>query len=253
MQRVSTSAEWLACTDPLSLVNAVAGRASDRKLRLLLAACCRRPWYLIQDRRLWEALDLAERFADGLAAEGERLAAARGVEEAVQDVLHSQSSASRAFAWIGRAIGLAYMQRGDLSVRLSSAGGRYGGGSYTVMQGLDQIANAVAFRRSGEAPGPRLDPFAAPEREGQCQIVRDVFGDPFRPVPADDSWLTWQDGTVVKVAGAIYHSKTFDHLPVLADALEEAGCDTQDLLQHLRSPGPHVRGCWALDLALGNE
>jgi hypothetical protein len=64
-------------------------------------------------------------------------------------------------------------------------------------------------------------------------------------------WLCWHGGTIPKLAQAIYDERAFDRLPVLADALEEAGCTDADLLGHLRGPGPHVRGCWALDLLLG--
>jgi hypothetical protein len=57
------------------------------------------------------------------------------------------------------------------------------------------------------------------------------------------SWLSWNDGTVVKMAQAIYDDRAFDRLPILADALEDAGCSDADILAHCRSEGPHVRGC----------
>jgi hypothetical protein len=89
------------------------------------------------------------------------------------------------------------------------------------------------------------------ERLSQAALLCDVFGNPFRPVDSDCDWLTWNDGTIPKLAGAIYDDRRFDELPILADALEEAGCDSADILGHLRGPGPHVRGCWAVDLLLG--
>jgi hypothetical protein len=67
------------------------------------------------------------------------------------------------------------------------------------------------------------------------------------------SSLVWQDGTVPKLAQSIYDERTFDRLPILADALEEAGCDDTDILGHCRGPGPHVHGCWVVDLLLGKE
>ena len=67
------------------------------------------------------------------------------------------------------------------------------------------------------------------------------------------SWPAWKDGTVSKLAQGIYEDRAFGHLPVLADALEDAGCADADILGHLRGAGPHVRGCWALDLALGKQ
>jgi hypothetical protein len=79
---------------------------------------------------------------------------------------------------------------------------------------------------------------------------RDKDGNPFRPVALDPSWLT---PTVKSLAKAIYEDRTFSDLPLLADALEEAGCTSETILCHLRGPGPHVLGCWALDLLLGKS
>ncbi|VTR98013.1 Uncharacterized protein (Fragment) OS=uncultured bacterium PE=4 SV=1 [Gemmata massiliana] len=74
------------------------------------------------------------------------------------------------------------------------------------------------------------------------------MGNPFRPVTFDSSWLT---STVSALAAGIYTESAFDRLPILADALQDAGCDNEDILTHFRSDGPHVKGCWALDLVLG--
>jgi hypothetical protein len=87
-------------------------------------------------------------------------------------------------------------------------------------------------------------------RKGQAGLVRCVLGNPFRPVVLDPSWLT---PTVVSLARGVYADSAFDRLPILADALEDAGCDSRVILDHLRGPGPHVRGCWALDLILGKQ
>jgi hypothetical protein len=88
----------------------------------------------------------------------------------------------------------------------------------------------------------------------QCQILRDLFGLlPFRPVTIAPDVLAWNDGTVSRIAEGIYEERAFDRLPILADALEEAGCDEPDILGHLRGPGPHVRGCWPVDLLLGKS
>jgi hypothetical protein len=92
---------------------------------------------------------------------------------------------------------------------------------------------------------------AIDERVAQCKLLREIVGNPFRPVAIDTSWLTWNDGTAVKIAQGIHEQRAFDRLVVLADALEEAGCTEAAILEHLRGPGPHVRGCWAVDLLLG--
>ncbi|MBN9521069.1 hypothetical protein J0H58_21550 [bacterium] len=78
--------------------------------------------------------------------------------------------------------------------------------------------------------------------------MRDIFGNPFRPVALDPAWRT---EAVVALAAGIYADRAFERLPVLADALEDAGCDHADVLTHCRGAGPHVRGCWVVDLFLG--
>ncbi|AWM42117.1 hypothetical protein C1280_03105 [Gemmata obscuriglobus] len=82
-------------------------------------------------------------------------------------------------------------------------------------------------------------------------ILREVFGNPFRPVPFASAW---RSSDVLLLAEGIYTDRAWDRMPILADALQEAGCDSADLLNHLRDPdATHVRGCWALDLVLGKE
>jgi hypothetical protein len=81
-------------------------------------------------------------------------------------------------------------------------------------------------------------------------VCRDIFGNPFRTGAVDPAWLT---ATVVALAQGIYADRAFERLPILADALEEAGCDDAQLLGHCRGRGPHVRGCWAVDLVLARE
>jgi hypothetical protein len=78
-----------------------------------------------------------------------------------------------------------------------------------------------------------------------------IFCNRFRPVAINPAWWAWNDGTVKKIAQAIYDERAFDRMPILADALEEAGCTNQDILTHCRSGREHVRGCWAVDLILG--
>jgi hypothetical protein len=109
-------------------------------------------------------------------------------------------------------------------------------------------AAAVAHYSSWVAGGPR-----ACELLVQAGLLRDVAGNPFRPLAVNPSWLAWRDGLPVSMARHLYQSREFADLPVLADALEDSGCNDADLLNHLRGPGLHVRGCWALDLILGKE
>jgi hypothetical protein len=92
------------------------------------------------------------------------------------------------------------------------------------------------------------------ERPKQAELLRDIIGNPFRPSPSlPAAVLAWNDGTVRRIAEAIYEERAFGRMPILHDALLDAGCDNEELLAHLRSEGPHVLGCWALDLLLGKE
>jgi hypothetical protein len=86
-----------------------------------------------------------------------------------------------------------------------------------------------------------------------CGVFREVFGNPFRSATIDSDWLGRNERTVLKLAQAIYDERRFADLPILADALEEAGCDNADVLAHCRSGGEHVCGCWVVDLLPGKE
>jgi hypothetical protein len=122
------------------------------------------------------------------------------------------------------------------------------GGRYThVSAGI--VAQRAVFVVTG-VPQRGDTPAEGAERAAQCQLFRDIFGNPFRPVDLDRHWKT---ATVVAVAQSIYDDRAFDRLPILADALEDAGCDNLDILQHCHSGGEHVRGCWVVDLILGKE
>ena len=119
--------------------------------------------------------------------------------------------------------------------------------------GNNYVADAVSVvcaRNLGDGPDWDLGLFRV-ERRAQAELVHDIFGNPFRPATIDPKWLAWNDGTVPKLAQTIYDDRRFDLLPILADALEEAGCDDAGILAHCRGTGPHARGCWVVDLILG--
>jgi hypothetical protein len=86
------------------------------------------------------------------------------------------------------------------------------------------------------------------EKLAQCHLLRDIFGNPFRTVTFDPDWRA---STAVALAQQMYDSRDFAAMPILADALQDAGCENADILDHCRGPGPHVRGCWVVDLVLG--
>ncbi len=84
----------------------------------------------------------------------------------------------------------------------------------------------------------------------QTVLLRDIFGNPFRPVAFDPAWRTEH---TVGIAAKMYEDRDFAAVPILADALEEAGCDGEAILSHCREPGVHVRGCWVVDLVLSKD
>jgi hypothetical protein len=93
---------------------------------------------------------------------------------------------------------------------------------------------------------------SAPERVIQADLLRCIFGlRPFRPPRIDTSWLAWGSGAAVRIARAIYEQHSWSDMPILADALSEAGCGCEDILSHCRGPGPHARGCHVVDALLG--
>ena len=122
------------------------------------------------------------------------------------------------------------------------------GGVYSIVDHVyddmsEQISTWGTYRGSSE-------PFLRKCAEDISQIARDIFGNPFRPVTFDPSWRT---PTVTALARGMYESRDFSAMPILADALQDAGCDNEDVLDHCRGPGPHVRGCWVVDLVLGKD
>lgn len=138
---------------------------------------------------------------------------------------------------------------------LASAGGTIDGTLGSGAALVDTIADPQAFQAAFLITTMSM-PVADLASGGKSwdhilsDLLRDIFGNPFRVVSTDPTWLT---STVVSLATAIYDERAFDRMPILADALDHAGCDSTDLLHHLRQPSDHVRGCWALDLVVGKE
>jgi hypothetical protein len=121
----------------------------------------------------------------------------------------------------------------------------------------DCVAVALQFDAYQAATTSRawhLPPgFEGAEYAAQASLLRCIVGNPSLPVTLASSWLSWNSGVIRSIAQAIYDERRFSDLPVLADALEEAGCDNAVILGHCRSGGDHFRGCWVLDLCLGKS
>jgi hypothetical protein len=203
---------WQSCTDPTPLLVSLRAEASERKLRLFAVACCRRAWRRMTDGRSRQAVEVAERYADGLAGEAERIfssktawsawttpAGAAAREAVAANAWASASGASRYASWAARGVA------------------------------------------------------RAEELHAQAGLAHDIFGNLFRRFTIHPAWLSWHGGLLVSMARRMYDSRDFADMPVLADALEEAGCNDADILSHCRSGGEHVRGCWVVDLLLGKS
>jgi hypothetical protein len=246
-----TEAEWDACADPGVMLEALRGKVSDRKLRLFAVACCRRMGPLLTGGGSRAAVETAERYADGLAGDGELDAAWRAARAVACEVAEEGAQSPRAFAARVAFHTAALNAFGRATNPWRLAAHAAGAAAYTAAVG------PVPLPAEGFDAGPTDDPAwsaaAAAEAATQAALVRDVFGNPLRRVRLDPAWLRWNGGTVAKLAAAIYDGRRFADLPILADALEEAGCTNADILSHCRGGGEHVRGCWAVDLLTGRQ
>jgi hypothetical protein len=252
------------------MVNAaVAAGASERKLRLFVIACCRRVWHLLPDDRYREAVEIAGRFCDGLATRGE-LSRARDASADLFDPWFAlrrrsvRTQRERAPFWAYESAATASEPK-PLATPISSTSGlrstigRYQPGNNVAVEGADCAAAAAACAATHDGESEPDGRALAAERAVQCDLLRDILGTAQGPPASIDSaWLAWHDGAVSQLARAAYEDRRLPEghldparLAVLADALEDAGCADADLLGHLREPGPHVRGCWAVDLILG--
>lgn len=215
-----TEAEWLAGSTPEELLDIVEGLGEDsiRKDRLLLAGCCRRVVSLMTHPHSRRAVEMVELAADESVSEEE---CGKALERARQLVGRRRIPKTAAFS----------------AARAAACG----------IESLREAACAAATAagRASASPGGFQQ-----EQQAQVALIRDIYGNPFRPVAADPSWRT---STVDSLARQMYESRDFSPMPILADALQDAGCENPDVLDHCRGPGPHARGCWVVDLLLGKE
>lgn len=244
-----TEAEWLACIDPLPMLQFLRRTASDRKVRLFAVACCRRVWPSLEHEEFRDAVRTAELFADGLVDRNEML---RAYEKArvIFGTLHGKHNGPGAAL---TASGFpsppkSFLQRvadalddpwwedefdkGDpLAPALVTA--RHAARAAADLQGQSSVLDAAA---------------TIAEHREQTALVHCLFGNPFHPRPVCAAWLTRE---VTALAGEIYAERAFGRMPFLADVLEASGCTSVDLIEHCRSGREHARGCWVVDLLLG--
>jgi hypothetical protein len=123
---------------------------------------------------------------------------------------------------------------------------------------IGPITAELGYRRPSDSESQLMYRLPYPEKRSVsdrvrdwCDLLRELFGNPFRPPTFDPAWLGWNGNTVARLARAAYDEYAFDQLPILADALEDAGCSDAAILAHCRGPNGHVRGCWVVDGLLG--
>jgi hypothetical protein len=216
--------DWWNGTDPREMLLSLGGTASDRKLRLFEVACCRRIWPLIAEEAYRNIAESAERYADGKVGWDELLEA----EKLAYHRSGSQGEVSALWA--------ASLTAGDCI-------------ETTPYHHDEDVSHTHAALAAAQA-GTTFEAAHHAERLAQCHLIRDIFGNPFRPVTIDPARLS---SNVVALAQTIYEDRAFERMPVLSDALEEAGCHDADILVHCRQAGSHVRGCWVVDAVLGRS
>jgi hypothetical protein len=229
-ERLMDEAEWWASQDPEPLLHFLGRRASDRRLRLFGIACCRRVWDRLRDPRSRRAVEQAEAFADGLLSRDDLAQACRDAAAAADP-----SDFAKVIAF-------------DVAT------------NPPWQENIFHVVSISGNAASAAAGGPPWDDawMAArrPELAWQAEVIHDIFGgvfhtvDLFRARLVDPAWLS---PAVTALARGMYDSRDFAAMPVLADALQDRGCDDADILVHCRGSGPHTRGCWVVDRLLRRE
>lgn len=209
-----TEEEWLTSGDTSPMLNFLKEKTSNRKMRLLTCAFCSHIKGAADIAFFHTAFDIAESFADGQVK-----------WEQVSELATQINCFSRHTDFLQQAAAV-------LPVYLLNENVRY-------------AAWGSATHAWNHAPAVRHKIVAS-----NVAYMHDIVGNPFRPVNTDAAWLT---STVLPLARQIYASRDFTTMPILADALQDAGCENADVLSHCRGEGPHVRGCWVVDLLLGKE
>jgi len=224
IREIKSAADWEAATRHWPLLDYLDGKTSLRKFRLFGVACCRTLWVQLCDVER-EAVELVEAWAEGRASPGhvERLS---GKLPGMMKPMDHVSQEEWAVVWL---------------TTTDASEARIARNVADFTAGWHGLVGAV---RPFDSLGPPMN-FARP-----IAILRDIFGNPFRPVSVDVAWLA---PNVVAIARHIYDERAFERLPILADALEDVGCVNTDVLDHCRQPSEHTRGCWLVDLVLEKQ
>jgi hypothetical protein len=263
-----TEADWLApADDALKLgrkLDFLLGKTSERKFNLFRFACCRRVWRLLVRDPYRRAVDAAEEWVEGRETRTALEAALLGAGKVLSAVQSSGPHPSQGSLEIRAAVVALHAAKADHKDFSLPNTASY---ACAVAQEATSAAcwagaTAACWPVGASAPSSEWGAVhwqvRQAESTGQGLLLLDIFGNPFRSASIDPAWLAWGGGAVRRLGENAYEERTLpagtldaSRLAVLADALEEAGCTASGLLGHLREPGPHVRGCWAVDVLLG--
>jgi hypothetical protein len=245
-EEATTEEQWLKSRDPGRMLDYHKPNDKGRKARLFKCACCYLMWPLLVDERSREGVRVAERYADATATDKE-------LKRAIADVEAAAALVERRRRGKKVSVGLFWARKAAAKLAVDT----------TTNNGFWAAGVARWIRHPAEGGGksdptfpPSPLPISAPGKTQTylyrwlAHLVRDIFGNPFRPVAFSPEWRT---STAVTLARQMYDARDFSAMPILADALQDAGCDSDDVLTHCRGEGPHVRGCWACDLVLGKD
>jgi hypothetical protein len=225
-----TEADWNTCAEPSVMLEVLheRGMTSERKLRLYAAACSRLLWNLLPDERSRAAVVAAEQYADGLLQEEELRRAFQAASDA------SLATGRNPDCWPDT----------RLRLRRDRAPHQLWVAAFTVGFATGSYAGDVAMHIDSAKNAP---PWLLPDAPTRSALLRCIFGNPFHRVTVDFLWLT---PSVTALARDIYENRVLSELPLLADALEQAGCHEASILDHCRERSLHARGCWVVDLLL---
>jgi len=236
-----TENEWLNCINPDRMLEFVYPSISSRKARLFACACVRQVWHLLTEEPSRNAVEVAELYADGWANDDELEEADR---KAFSEVRVSAS---------GEMLNPAEYAAWWMTSEWEEPPGEVAENTARWVEAAVGELNPRAVHQIRKILGNLKLAAVEKVRKVQCQILRDLLDSPFRETELDSMQLPGASELVRRLAQTIYDEGTYDGMPILADALEEAGCTNTDILNHCRGPEPHVRGCWVIDLLLGKS
>lgn len=236
-------AEWEESDDPDGMILAQRLNRHTRKIRLLLIAHCRFVWDQLFDPSR-QTVEVAERYVEGEVDPRELAAACQCAEEAfLSHFVHNRELNSKLEATLETA------WDGSDRNHVEASGEQFNSVLHQTATAKLAILAAKPDYKTWEPHFPATLPSS--DRQRATQLVRELFGNPFQPVTIDPKWRT---DTVVQLAEVIYQSRDFSTMPILADALQDVGCENEEILSHCRNPKQaHVRGCWLVDQILDNE